>query len=138
MSKHVTELFDLTGRVAIVTGGSRGLGKEMAEGLAEAGAALMLCARRDEWLTPTVTEFRERGFKCEGMLCNVADAKEVQQVVDRTIEVYGQIDILINNAGVSWGERPETIPYDKWLKVIEINLTGSFLFAQAAGREMLK
>jgi gluconate 5-dehydrogenase len=138
MTKHIKELFDLTGRVAIVTGGSRGLGKEMAEGLAEAGASLMLCARRDEWLTPTVTEFREHGFRCEGMLCNVADAKEVQQVVDRTIEIYGQIDILINNAGVSWGERPETVPYDKWLKVIDINLTGSFLFAQAAGREMLK
>jgi NAD(P)-dependent dehydrogenase (short-subunit alcohol dehydrogenase family) len=138
MTRHISELFDLSGRVAIVTGGSRGLGKEMAEGLAEAGASLMLCARRDEWLTPTVEEFRERGFKCEGMICDVADPTQVQQVVDRTIEVYGQVDILINNAGVSWGERPESVPYEKWLKVIDINLTGSFLFAQAAGREMLK
>jgi len=62
MKAHIKELFDLSGRVAIVTGGSRGLGKEMAEGLAEAGSSLMLCARRDEWLTPTVNEFRERGF----------------------------------------------------------------------------
>jgi gluconate 5-dehydrogenase len=138
MTKHVRDLFDLTGRVAIVTGGSRGLGKEMAEGLAEAGAALMICARRDEWLTPTVNEFRERGFKCEGMLCDVANAEQVQQVIEKTIESYGRIDILINNAGVSWGERPETMPVEKWAKVIDINLTGAFLFAQAAGREMLK
>ena len=74
MTRHVKELFDLTGRVAIVTGGSRGLGKEMAEGLAEAGASLMLCARREEWLTPTVEEFRGRGFKVEGMLCDVVQA----------------------------------------------------------------
>src|SRR5213595_498705 len=104
----LNELFSLAGRVAIVTGGSRGLGQEMAEGLAEAGAALMLCARREEWLWPTVEEFRGRGFKAEGMLCDVADAAQVQAVVDSTVAAYGRVDILINNAGVTWGERPET------------------------------
>jgi gluconate 5-dehydrogenase len=138
MTAHIKELFDLTGRVAIVTGGSRGLGKEMAEGLAEAGASLMLCARREEWLTPTVEEFRGRGFKVEGMLCDVANAEQVQAVVDKTVEAFGKIDILVNNAGITWGERPEKMPVDKWQKVIDINLTGAFLFAQAAGREMLK
>jgi gluconate 5-dehydrogenase len=138
LTTHIKQLFDLSGRVAIVTGGSRGLGQEMAEGLAEAGAALMLCARREEWLLPTVEEFRSRGFKVEGMLCDVANAEQVQAVVDATVATYGRVDILINNAGVSWGERPETMPLDKWQKVIDINLTGSFLFAQAAGREMLK
>jgi NAD(P)-dependent dehydrogenase (short-subunit alcohol dehydrogenase family) len=138
MTAHIKELFDLSGRVAIVTGGSRGLGREMAEGLAEAGASLMLCARREEWLRPTVAEMRERGFKAEGVLCDVANPEQVKRVVDKTIEVYGKVDILINNAGVSWGERPESMPFDKWQKVIDINLTGAFLFAQAAGREMLK
>jgi NAD(P)-dependent dehydrogenase (short-subunit alcohol dehydrogenase family) len=138
MTAHIKQLFDLSGRVAIVTGGSRGLGQEMAEGLAEAGASLMLCARRADWLWPTVEEFRGRGFKAQGMLCDVADSKQVQAVVDATIAAYGQVDILINNAGVSWGERPETMPLDKWQKVIDINLTGAFLCAQAAGREMLK
>lgn len=138
MTAHIKQLFDLSERVAIVTGGSRGLGQEMAEGLAEAGAALMLCARREEWLWPTVEEFRGRGFKAEGMLCDVANPDQVQAVVDATVAVYGEVDILINNAGVSWGERPETMPLDKWQKVIDINLTGAFLFAQAAGREMLK
>src|SRR6266849_4189709 len=100
--RTIHELFDLSGRVAIVTGGSRGLGREMAEGLAEAGASLMLCARRDEWLTPTVDEMCRRGFKAEGMICDVANQEQVQRVVDKTIEAYGKVDILVNNAGVSW------------------------------------
>src|SRR5258708_5395413 len=100
MTTHIKQLFDLSGRVAIVTGGSRGLGQEMAEGLAEAGAALMLCARREEWLLPTVEEFRGRGFKAEGILCDVANAEQVQAVVDATVATYGRVDILINNAGV--------------------------------------
>ena len=134
----LTSLFDLTGRVAIVTGGSRGLGEEMAEGLAEAGASLMLCARREQWLTPALDTFRARGFRVEGMVCDVARQDQVQAVVDKTVAVFGQVDILVNNAGVSWGEAPETMPLDKWQKVIDVNLTGAFLFSQAAGREMMK
>jgi gluconate 5-dehydrogenase len=134
----IKQLFDLTGRTALVTGGSRGLGREMAEGLAEAGASLVLCARREEWLTPTVKELRAQGFAVEGALCDVANPSDVQQVVSQAMATYGQIDILVNNAGLSWGDEPETMPLDKWHKVIEANLTGAFLFAQAAGREMLK
>jgi NAD(P)-dependent dehydrogenase (short-subunit alcohol dehydrogenase family) len=134
----LSQLFDLTGQVAIVTGGSRGLGLEMAEGLAEAGASLMLCARRDDWLAPAVDDLRGRGIKVEGMLCDVARAEQVQAVVDKTMSVYGRLDILINNAGISWGAEAEDLPLDKWQKVIDVNLTGAFLFSQAAGREMLK
>jgi gluconate 5-dehydrogenase len=111
----------------------------MAEGLAEAGAALMLCARREEWLRPAVEEMSGRaGFRVEGALCDVVNQEQVQAVVDRTINIFGKIDILVNNAGVSWGERPEKMPFDKWQKVIDVNLTGAFLFSQAAGREMLR
>ncbi len=138
MTAHIRELFDLSGRVAIVTGGSRGLGREMAEGFAEAGASLMLCARREEWLAPAVEELRGRGFRVEGVLCDVSNPEQVQAVVDKTIEVYGRVDILLNNAGVSWGARPEEMPVEKWQKVLDVNLTGAFLFARAAGREMLK
>src|SRR5262249_22816663 len=99
--RTISELFDLSGRSAIVTGGSRGLGREMAEGLAEAGASLMLCARREEWLTPTVAEFRARGFTVEGMVCDVAQPDQVEAVVNRTVAAYGRVDILVNNAGVS-------------------------------------
>ncbi len=124
--------------MAIVTGGSRGLGLEMAEGLAEAGASLMLCARRADWLIPAIDALRARGFIVDGMACDVSKADQVQAVVDKTRETYGRIDILVNNAGVTWSAPPEDMPTDKWQKVIDINLTGAFLFAQAAGREMLK
>ena len=134
----IPELFTLAGRVAIVTGGSRGLGEEMAEGLAEAGAALMICARREQWLTPTLERFAARGFRVEGLVADVSNPSDVQAVVDRTMAVYGRLDVLVNNAGVTWGARPEEMPLDKWQKVIDVNLTGAFLFAQAAGREMLK
>lgn len=132
------ELFDLSGRVALVTGGSRGLGKEIAEGLAEAGASLMLLARREQWLQPTVEEFRSRGYKAEGMLCDVSNADQVQSVIDRAIETFGKIDILVNNAGITWGQPAEDVPIERWRQVIEVDLTGAFLFAQRAGREMLK
>src|SRR2546428_6465613 len=134
----INELFDLSGRVAIVTGGSRGLGLEMAEGLAEAGAALMLCARREEWLTPTAGAMRARGVRVEAAICDVSNPAEVQSVVDQTVAAYGKVDILVNNAGVTWGAPPETMPLEKWQKVIDINLTGAFLFSQAAGRKMLE
>ena len=138
MTKHVRELFDLSGKTAIVTGGSRGIGKEMAEGLAEAGANLMLCARRTEWLEETVKEFRGNGFNVEGMLCDVVKAADVEAVVKATVEKFGAVDILLNNAGISWGAMPEDMELEKWQQVIDVNLTGCFLFAQAAGREMLK
>jgi gluconate 5-dehydrogenase len=129
-------MFDLTGRVAIVTGGSRGLGAEMAEGLAEAGASLMICARREQWLAPALEQMKK--FRVEGRVCDVSDPKQVGAVVEATMQAFGRLDILVNNAGVSWGERPETMPLEKWQKVLDTNLTGAFLFSQAAGREMLK
>lgn len=138
MSKHVRDLFDLSGKSAIVTGGSRGIGKEMAEGLAEAGASVMLCARRREWLDKTVAEFKSKSFNAGGMICDVARPEDVRAVVDETVKLFGKVDILVNNAGISWGEMPEDMPLEKWKRVLDVNLTGCFLFAQAAGREMLK
>jgi len=134
----IQDLFKLSGRVAIVTGGSRGLGEEIAEGFAEAGAALVLCARREEWLTPTVERFRKQGVRVEGVVADVANPKDVQAVVDKAVQAFGQVDILVNNAGISWGAPSEDMPLDKWQKVLDVNLTGAFLFSQAAGREMLK
>lgn len=110
----------------------------MATGLAEAGARLMICARRDEWLTPALAELRGRGFTVEGLTCDVSKAEDVQAVVDQTTQAYGRLDVLVNNAGVTWAAPAEAMPLDKWRKVIDTNLTGTFLFSQAAGREMLK
>jgi NAD(P)-dependent dehydrogenase (short-subunit alcohol dehydrogenase family) len=110
----------------------------MAEGLAEAGASLVICARRAEWLSPTLERFKRLGFRAEGLVADVSNPSDVQAVIDRAMAVYGQIDILVNNAGITWGAEPEDLPLEKWQKVIEVNLTGAFLFSQAAGREMLK
>jgi len=138
MSRSVIEQFDLTGKIAVVTGGSRGLGREMAEGLAEAGASLVLCSRRAEWLEETVSDFAARGFAVTGKTCDVSKPDEVDAVIDHAVKEFGSVDILVNNAGVSWGAMPEDMPLEKWQQVIDVNLTGCFLFAQAAGREMLK
>lgn len=138
MTKNVKDLFDLTGKTAIVTGGSRGIGKEMAEALAESGANLMLCARRKEWLDDTVAEFAGRGFTVDGRTCDVSDPADVETIVSETVVRFGSVDILINNAGISWGAMPEEMPVDQWQKVIDVNLTGCFLMAQAVGKEMLK
>src|SRR5580765_1006019 len=138
MGKNVKEMFDLTGRTAIVTGGSRGIGKEMAEGLGEAGANLVLCARRAEWLDESVSEFEAKGFAAKGKTCDVSNPGDVQAVIDEARDAFGSVDILVNNAGISWGAMPEDMPLEQWQKVIDVNLTGCFLFAQAAGREMLK
>ena len=138
MSKNVKDLFDLAGKTAIVTGGSRGIGKEMAEGLAEAGANLMLCSRRAEWLEETVAEFAGRGFNVAGKTCDVSKAVEVNALVHEAAERFGSVDILINNAGISWGAMPEDMELEQWQKVIDVNLTGCFLMAQAVGRRMLE
>jgi NAD(P)-dependent dehydrogenase (short-subunit alcohol dehydrogenase family) len=133
-----SELFDLSGRTAIVSGGGSGIGRQMATGLAEAGANVVLCARKPERCAEVAAELeRELGVRAAGMRCDVREPGEVQAVVDRTKTELGSIDILVNNAGTSWGAAAEDYPLDGWQKVVDVNLTGVFLFAQAAGRVMI-
>lgn len=129
---QLSSLFDLTGRVALVTGGSRGLGLEFAEGLAEAGAKVWLSARREQWLSPAIEELRDKGFDVDGAVCDVASEADVVATVKGAIARFGALDILVNNAGISWAAPAESMPLDKWKMVIETNLTGAMLFAQAA------
>ncbi|MCW5982567.1 MAG: SDR family oxidoreductase [Bryobacteraceae bacterium] len=124
--------------MCLVTGGSRGLGLEIADGLAEAGGLLMLAARREQWLAPAVDELRSRGFPCEGAVCDASNPEQVQSTVERTISAYGRIDVLVNCAGVSWAAPAEEMPLEKWKSVLDVNLTGAFLFCQAAGRRMIE
>jgi NAD(P)-dependent dehydrogenase (short-subunit alcohol dehydrogenase family) len=132
------ELFELTGRAAIVTGGGSGIGRQMATGLAEAGANLVLCARKPERCEEAAAELeRGLGVRAIGMRCDVRDPAEIQAVVDRTKAELGSVDVLVNNAGTSWGAPAEDHPLEGWQKVIDVNLTGVFLFAQAAGRVMI-
>jgi len=131
------ELFDLSGRVAIVTGGSIGLGRQMAQGLAEMGANVVLCARKKERCEAAAEELRSLGVKTMALGCDVKDPASVRDVVDATVAEFGCIDILINNAGTSWGAPVEEMRLEHWNKVIETNLTGTFLFSQAAGKVMI-
>jgi len=133
----VKDLFDLTGKTAIVTGGGSGIGRDMAQALAEAGANLVLCARKAERCEQAAEELAMLGVKTLGLRCDVRDPEEVQRVVDRTTEELGRIDILVNNAGTSWGAPAAEVPLEGWQKVIDVNLTGVFLFSQAAGRTMI-
>jgi len=133
------ELFDLSGRTAIVTGGGSGIGRQMATGLAEAGANVVLCARKPERCEEVAAELeRDLGVRAAGMRCDVRDPVQVQEVVDATRSDFDRIDILVNNAGTSWGAAPEDHPLEGWQKVIDVNLTGVFLFAQAVGRTMIE
>jgi NAD(P)-dependent dehydrogenase (short-subunit alcohol dehydrogenase family) len=134
---NVKQLFDLSGRVAIVTGGSIGLGRQMAEGLAEMGANLVLCARKKERCQQAAEVLQKLGVKTLALACDVKTPADIQQVVDATMAQFGRIDILINNAGTSWGAPVEEMRLEQWNKVIETNLTGTFLFSQAVGKIMI-
>lgn len=134
---NVKQLFDLTGRVAIVTGGSVGLGRQIAEGLAEMGANLVLCARKRERCEKAAEELKQLGVKVLPLGCDVRNPAAIQEVVDATVSQFGRIDILINNAGTSWRAQVEEMRLEHWNKVIETNLTGTFLFSQAAGKVMI-
>jgi NAD(P)-dependent dehydrogenase (short-subunit alcohol dehydrogenase family) len=134
---NTKKLFDLTGRVAIITGGSVGLGRQMAEGLAEMGANVVLCARKKERCEQAAEELKQLGVKTLALGCDVKDPEQVQAVADATVSQFGRIDILINNAGTSWGAQVEEMKLEQWNKVIETNLTGTFLFSQAAGKVMV-
>jgi gluconate 5-dehydrogenase len=129
---HVRELFDLHGRVAVVTGGSRGLGLEIAEGLGEAGARLVVAARREQWLGPATEHLRQRGVEVAAVVCDVADPQQAKGLVEAAVERFGRLDVLVNNAGVTWAAPLEEMPLERWRHVLEVNLTGAFLVTQAA------
>ena len=135
---NLKKLFDLSGRVAIVTGGSVGLGRQMAEGLAEAGANLVLCARKRERCLQAAEELQKLEVQVLALGCDVKEPRSVREVVDATVKQFGRIDVLVNNAGTSWGAPVEEMTIEQWHKVIETNLTGTFLFSQAVGRVMVE
>src|SRR5580692_9796890 len=108
----------------------------MADGLAEMGAHLVLCARKKERCLQAASEFEAAGVKVLPLACDVKDPANIQAVADATLEHFGRIDILINNAGTSWGAPVENMTLEQWNKVLDTNLTGTFLFCQAVGKQM--
>src|SRR5262245_14570297 len=133
---HVRELFDLTGRVALVTGGSRGLGLEIAEGLAEAGARVAITGRRRRVVDPAEQQLRTAGHDVLSGDADGADTDGVRQTVETVAAHFGGIDILVNNAGMGWGAPSLEYPLDKWKQTIDTNLTGVWLMAQAVAPRM--
>lgn len=135
---NIMELFRLDGKVAIVTGGSRGLGFWMAEGLAEAGANIVLCARKLEPCEEAAKAIREIGVRSTAFSCDVSDPAQVKDVVEKALAEFGHIDILINNAGFIWEEPLESMSLEKWNRTLAINATGTFLFTQEVGKHMIE
>ncbi|MCE7791314.1 SDR family oxidoreductase [Salipaludibacillus sp. CUR1] len=135
---HVKELFNLQGKTAIITGGGRGLGEQIAKAFAEAGANIVLCSRKVEACEAVSAQLQEEGVKTLALKCDITNSEDVQQVIERTLGTFGKIDILVNNSGATWGAPAEEMPAEAWKKVIDVNVTGTFLMSQAAGREMIK
>lgn len=128
------ELFSLEGKTAIVTGGSRGLGLQMAQALGEQGARLVISARRQDELDEAVAHLQQLGIDASAIAVDLGQQEQVQPFVDEAVRRLGHIDILVNNAGTSWGAPAEDHPLDAWDKVMDLNVRAMFLLTQAVGK----
>lgn len=135
MTKTLRDLFDLSGRVAIVTGGSRGLGLQIASALGEYGASLALVARKQDELDAAVAQLAAAGVTAEGFSADLGAPEAAGVLTERVLARFGRIDILVNNAGAAWGAPAEDFPLEGWTKVMDLNVTGLFLLTQAVARE---
>ncbi|MCM3238910.1 SDR family oxidoreductase [Heyndrickxia oleronia] len=132
----VKELFDLSNKTAIVTGGGSGLGQQMAEALAEAGANIVICSRNLEVCKATSNALNKQGYHSIALQCDVTKQEDIDHVIEQTVNKFGSIDILINNSGTSWIAPVLDLPAEKWDKVMDVNLKGMFFFSQAAAKVM--
>ena len=130
MSRTTSQLFDLKGQTALVTGGSRGLGLQMAHALGEAGARIMLSARKAEDLEVAAAELQAAGIEADWIAADCAKEDETRGLADTTLQRMGAIDILVNNAGASWGAPAEEHPVAAWDKVMNLNVRGYFILSQ--------
>ncbi len=135
---HVTQLFDLKGKVALVTGGGRGLGEQMAKALAEAGADVVVCSRKLDNCQQIADELGDMGVRSLALECDVTRPEDINRTVAEVIEQFGAIDILINNSGATWGAPVVDMPLEAWNKVMNVNVTGTFLMSQAVGKHMIE
>jgi len=132
-----TITFDFKGEVALITGGSRGLGLEIAQSFGAAGASVIITARREQWLKEAEQVLKTQGVPVHAFIADVADPTSVETLVQQALAACGKIDVLVNNAGLTWGAPAENMPLDRWHQVIDANITGTFLMSQAVGRHML-
>lgn len=134
---NALDLFRLQGKTAIVTGGSRGLGQYIAEALAESGADVLICSRKLEACEEVAQRIALQGGRAEATVCDVTRPEDVERLIATAGKVFGGIDILVNNSGATWGAPPEDMPVERFRAVQEVNVTGTFLCCQAAGRVMI-
>jgi gluconate 5-dehydrogenase len=134
----VLETFRLDGKVALVTGGSRGLGLQIAEGLGEAGASVAVTARREPGLAQAIQHLAERGIDAMSVTCDISHNDQVESAVGQVIERFHHIDILVNNAGATWGAPFEELPFDAWDKVIRTNVDGTYFVSRAVALQMIR
>ena len=130
----VKKLFDLSGKTALITGGSRGLGLQMAEALGEMGARVAITARKQGELEEAKTHLSKMNIESLTVVNDLQVTDSIAPMVEDVLEAFGQIDILINNAGAAWGAPAEEHPLDAWYKVINLNLTAPFLLSQTVGK----
>lgn len=136
--RSIRQLFDLSGSVALVTGGGRGLGEQIARGLAEAGAAVVLASRnRDACAEAAARLADETGARTLPLALDVTSEDDVRRAFDEAEAALGPVDLLVNNAGTAWGGAAHELPLAGWRKVMETNATGAFLCAREAGRRMI-
>jgi gluconate 5-dehydrogenase len=136
-SLSLAKLFDLSGKIAIVTGGSRGLGLQIAEALGEFGATVILTARKANELSEAVRHLEEKNMRADSFAGDFGKEDTIAVFVDWLESRYGTVDILVNNAGTSWGAPAIDHPIEAWNKVMSLNLTGPFLLTQAIGRKWM-
>jgi gluconate 5-dehydrogenase len=134
MSTPVLKLFDLHGQTALVTGGSRGLGLQIAQALGEAGARILLCSRKAGDLEEAAASLMAQGIDAGWVAADASDPQQIAGVVDEAMKRLGRIDILVNNAGATWGAPAEDYPLEAWDKVMNLNIRSLFLFAQGVAR----
>jgi NAD(P)-dependent dehydrogenase (short-subunit alcohol dehydrogenase family) len=137
MSTPVMKLFDLKGRTALVTGGSRGLGLQIAEALGEAGARLLLTSRKAADLEESAKHLGDRGIEALWIAADASDPAEIKRVCADAQARLGRVDILVNNAGATWGAPAEDYPLEAWDKVVNLNLRSVFLFSQIIAKESM-
>lgn len=130
MARKVQQLFNLEGQTALVTGGSRGLGLQMAQALGEAGAKIMLSSRKADDLEQAAAELKAAGIAADWIAADCAKEEETRQLADETLKRFGRVDILVNNAGASWGAPAEEHPVAAWDKVMNLNVRGYFILSQ--------
>ena len=134
----INELFSLKGKVAIITGGGRGIGKYIATGLAEVGANIVIGSRKLENCEKVAESLEEMGVRTLAVRCDMAKIEDIDHLVEATMKVMGGINILVNNAGITWAAPTLDFPVEKWEKVMAVNVRGTFLLSQRVGKVMIK